>query len=179
MLNRTSGDWKDSVYPEATKGPIATRARPSQGNVEANCSWLSTVKTIVHYQAQAMLQVLLNILEFGMDSRLAVEMSQFSNYSFPGSFYPYDYKPSVVRIEDWVSEEIVGALKTLATRWIVGLHVRGERVLLHRGSSFTKRSLAICCGQPARSCGRRVVRAARDAEDFFAHCGHGTLEQQL
>jgi gamma-glutamyltranspeptidase / glutathione hydrolase len=42
-------------------------------------------------QIQAMTQVLLNVLVFGMDVQEAIEAPRFATYSHPGSFEPHAY----------------------------------------------------------------------------------------
>jgi gamma-glutamyltranspeptidase/glutathione hydrolase len=50
-------------------------------------------------QSQAMLQVLLNILLFGMDPQDAIEHPRIASYSFPDSFEPHVYNPGRLCIE--------------------------------------------------------------------------------
>jgi len=50
-------------------------------------------------QIQAMLQVMLNILHFGMDVQTAIEAPRVASYSFPSSFAPYEYFPGRVAME--------------------------------------------------------------------------------
>lgn len=50
-------------------------------------------------QCQAMLQVFLNIIEFGMDPQEAVEAPRFATFNFPNSFYPHDYLKGLLKIE--------------------------------------------------------------------------------
>lgn len=50
-------------------------------------------------QCQAMLQVLLNVLVFGMTPQAAIEAPRFASYSFPNSFYPHESQPGLLRIE--------------------------------------------------------------------------------
>jgi gamma-glutamyltranspeptidase/glutathione hydrolase len=50
-------------------------------------------------QAQADLQLFLNVVEFGMDPQAAVEAARFSSSSFPGSFYPHAYAPGQLNVE--------------------------------------------------------------------------------
>jgi gamma-glutamyltranspeptidase/glutathione hydrolase len=50
-------------------------------------------------QIQAMLQVLLNVLHFGMELQDAIEAPRVASYSFPSSFAPFDYFPGRVAIE--------------------------------------------------------------------------------
>jgi gamma-glutamyltranspeptidase/glutathione hydrolase len=50
-------------------------------------------------QCQAMLQVLLNHVVFGMGPQAAIEAPRFATYSFPNSFYPHESQPGLLRIE--------------------------------------------------------------------------------
>ena len=46
-----------------------------------------------------MLQVLLNIVDFGMSPQAAVEAPRFATASFPNSFEPHDYTPGKLFLE--------------------------------------------------------------------------------
>src|SRR6185437_13417577 len=50
-------------------------------------------------QVQAMLQVLLNVLHFGMELQPAIEAPRVASYSFPSSFAPFEYFPGRLAIE--------------------------------------------------------------------------------
>ncbi len=50
-------------------------------------------------QTQAMLQVLLNYLHFGMDLQEAIEAPRVASYSFPSSFAPFEYFPARLAVE--------------------------------------------------------------------------------
>ena len=50
-------------------------------------------------QIQAMLQVMLNILHFGMDPQTAIEAPRVASYSFPSSFAPFEYYPGRLAVE--------------------------------------------------------------------------------
>ena len=50
-------------------------------------------------QAQADLQIVLNLLVFGMNPQQAVEASRFSTQTLVNSFYPRAYKPNVLNVE--------------------------------------------------------------------------------
>src|SRR5882724_7855943 len=54
-------------------------------------------------QAQAMLQVFLNTVVFGMEPQLAVEAPRFASYSFPDSFEPHGYLPGRLHLEDRIA----------------------------------------------------------------------------
>jgi gamma-glutamyltranspeptidase/glutathione hydrolase len=61
-------------------------------------------------QIQAMLQVLLNVMHFGMDPQTAIEAPRVASYSFPSSFAPFEYFPGRLamegRIDPAVREEL-------------------------------------------------------------------------
>jgi gamma-glutamyltranspeptidase/glutathione hydrolase len=50
-------------------------------------------------QTQAMLQVLLNIFQHGMEVQDAIEAPRIASYSFPSSFAPFEYFPGRLAIE--------------------------------------------------------------------------------
>jgi gamma-glutamyltranspeptidase/glutathione hydrolase len=57
-------------------------------------------------QIQAMLQVVLNILQHGMEVQDAIEAPRFASYSFPSSFAPFDYFPGRLAVESRVPEAV-------------------------------------------------------------------------
>lgn len=62
-------------------------------------------------QCQTMLQVFLNIVEFGMTPQQAVEAPRFATWSFPNSFYPHSYHPGLLSLEGRLSRDIVAVLR--------------------------------------------------------------------
>jgi TRAP-type uncharacterized transport system fused permease subunit len=50
-------------------------------------------------QAQAMLQIFLNRIAYGMNPQAAVEAPRFGSYSFPDSFEPHSYLPARLALE--------------------------------------------------------------------------------
>ncbi len=61
-------------------------------------------------QDQVNLQVLLNVVEFGMDLQTAVEAPLFQILDFPASFYPRESRPGNTLIESRVSAELLESL---------------------------------------------------------------------
>ncbi len=61
-------------------------------------------------QAQANLQLMLNVIVFGMDPQQAVEAPRFSTQSVTNSFYPRAYKPGQLNLEDTIPESIAVTL---------------------------------------------------------------------
>jgi gamma-glutamyltranspeptidase/glutathione hydrolase len=61
-------------------------------------------------QIQAMLQVLLNVLHFGMEVQEAIEQPRFASYSFPSSFAPFEYYPGRLAVEARIPQATRDAL---------------------------------------------------------------------
>ena len=62
-------------------------------------------------QVQGMLQVFLNIVEFGMDPQSAIEAPRVISHSFPNSFWPHIMLDGVVTVETRIAEEARAALR--------------------------------------------------------------------
>ena len=62
-------------------------------------------------QPQAMTQVLLNYFLFNKNPQSAVEYPRSASYSFPGSFYPFNYYPGLSKIESRFNEQMYEELK--------------------------------------------------------------------
>jgi gamma-glutamyltranspeptidase/glutathione hydrolase len=64
-------------------------------------------------QAQADLQIVLNLLVFGMNPQQAVEAPRFSTQTLVNSFYPRAYRPGQVNVEPGIPESTRAQLRTL------------------------------------------------------------------
>jgi len=57
-------------------------------------------------QTQAMLQVVLNVMHFGMPVQAAIEAPRVATYNFPSSFAPFDYFPGQVAVESRIDPAV-------------------------------------------------------------------------
>jgi gamma-glutamyltranspeptidase/glutathione hydrolase len=64
-------------------------------------------------QKQAMLQVLLNVHQFGFTVQEALEQPRFGNFSFPNSFAPHQYTPGRLCLEKPLADAFGPALAKL------------------------------------------------------------------
>jgi gamma-glutamyltranspeptidase/glutathione hydrolase len=55
-------------------------------------------------QPQAMVQVFLNIVEWGMDPQAAINAPRFKSKNFPDSFSPHFYYPGKIQLEDEIKD---------------------------------------------------------------------------
>jgi gamma-glutamyltranspeptidase/glutathione hydrolase len=67
-------------------------------------------------QMQAMLQVFLNVVEFGMPLQKAIESGRVWSASFPNSFAPHEYVPGRLCVEGGVEESAMEGLESLGHR---------------------------------------------------------------
>jgi gamma-glutamyltranspeptidase/glutathione hydrolase len=64
-------------------------------------------------QVQSMLQVLLNVLHFGMEVQAAIEAPRIATYAFPSSFAPFEHFPRRLAVEARIPAETRAALQAL------------------------------------------------------------------
>ncbi len=62
-------------------------------------------------QPQSMIQVFLNIVEFGMDPQEAIEQPRFGTYNYPESFWPHTYRPGLLKLESRIAAEVADDLR--------------------------------------------------------------------
>jgi gamma-glutamyltranspeptidase/glutathione hydrolase len=62
-------------------------------------------------QSQGMLQVFLNVVEFGMTMQQAVEAPRVSSQSFPNSFAPHAYYPGRLNVEEDFGPVVIAELQ--------------------------------------------------------------------
>lgn len=107
----------DRNHPAALQPGKRPRLTPNPGMV------LKDGKLFMSYgtpggdmQAQAMVQVFLNIAVFEMDPQEAISTPRFYSRNFPDSFSPHEYTPGVVKIEAALFDRIGSDLKKLGYR---------------------------------------------------------------
>jgi gamma-glutamyltranspeptidase/glutathione hydrolase len=64
-------------------------------------------------QGQANLQIILNMLVFGMNPQQAVEAPRFATETLVDSFWPHPYKPGVLSVEPGIPERTRAELQAL------------------------------------------------------------------
>jgi len=86
-------------------------------------------------QSQAMLQVFLNVTEFGMQLQQAIEAPRFGTFSFPNSFAPHSYLPGRLCVEARIAPERAEALARLGhdiERWGEAVWLAGAVCAIRR-----------------------------------------------
>src|SRR3989441_3977415 len=67
-------------------------------------------------QCQAMVQVVCNIVDFGMNTQAAIEAPRVISRSFPWTFYPHAYEPGLLTAERRIAPEVREGLERLGHR---------------------------------------------------------------
>jgi gamma-glutamyltranspeptidase/glutathione hydrolase len=62
-------------------------------------------------QPQAMVQLAINLIDFGMDPQAAIEAPRLASFSFPESFYPFPYRPGLVLAESRIPADVIEDLR--------------------------------------------------------------------
>ncbi|MBL8697846.1 MAG: gamma-glutamyltransferase [Alphaproteobacteria bacterium] len=104
---RGSQSRVDAAHPSSVAGGKRPRLTPSPAIAIAPGRFAMPFGTPGgDVQIQAMLQVFLNIVAFGMDPQEAVEAPRFASASFPDSFAPHAYHPGRLAIEQRLAARI-------------------------------------------------------------------------
>jgi gamma-glutamyltranspeptidase / glutathione hydrolase len=67
-------------------------------------------------QPQAMVQLVVDVVDFGLDPQEAIEAPRVASESFPNSFFPHHYNPGLVRAEGRLPEAVLAELGVLGHR---------------------------------------------------------------
>ena len=111
VSSRGSQGWLEPGHASAVAGGKRPRLTPSPAMV------LRDGRAVMPFgtpggdvQSQAMLQVLLNVLVFGMAPQRAIEAPRFATQSFPDSFWPHRYFPGRLTLEGRIPEAVADDL---------------------------------------------------------------------
>ncbi|MFQ5899246.1 MAG: gamma-glutamyltransferase family protein [Candidatus Methylomirabilia bacterium] len=114
---RGSQSWLDPDHPSAVAPGRRPRLTPSPAMVFKDGRLFMPFGTPGgDVQLQAMLQVFLNIVVFGMVPQRAVEEPRIASRSFPDSFWPHAAFPGQLRVEGRIPSEVTSALADLGHR---------------------------------------------------------------
>jgi gamma-glutamyltranspeptidase/glutathione hydrolase len=64
-------------------------------------------------QCQAMVQVVCNVVDFGMNTQAAIEAPRVISRSFPWTFFPHAYEPGLLQVEGRVRRDVRDGLERL------------------------------------------------------------------
>ena len=97
---RGSQNWLDPDHPCALEPGKRPRLTPNPAMAFKNGKlWMPFGTPAGDVQCQSMVQMFLNVVEFGMDVQQAIEAPRVSTWSFPNSFWPHAYYPGLIGME--------------------------------------------------------------------------------
>jgi gamma-glutamyltranspeptidase/glutathione hydrolase len=150
---RGSQSWLDPRHPSVLAPGKRPRLTPNPAIALRDGVALPFGTPGGDVQIQAMLQVFLNIAEFGMTPQAAVEAPRLASYSAPNSFWPHDAKPGVVRAESRLGGETLSALAELGHRmeaWPEWTWLAGAVCAIQADRSAAPLSLLTAAADPRR-----------------------------
>jgi gamma-glutamyltranspeptidase/glutathione hydrolase len=118
---RGSQGWLDPAHPSVVAPGKRPRLTPAPAMALRDGKLLMPFGTPGgDVQQQAMLQVFLNVTEFGMPLQEAIEAPRLASRSFPDSFWPHAYSPGKLEAERRIARDTRDALAALGhevTEW--------------------------------------------------------------
>ena len=109
---RGSQNWLDADHPSSLAPGKRPRLTPNPALAfKDGRPWLPFGTPGGDVQPQSMVQLFLNVAEFGMDVQQAIEAPRASTWSFPNSFWPHAYRPGLVGVESRIPPSVVDELR--------------------------------------------------------------------
>jgi gamma-glutamyltranspeptidase/glutathione hydrolase len=110
--SRGMQSWTDPAHPACLAPGKRPRLTPNPSMVVGDSGWVMPFGSPGNdVQPQAMLQVLLNRLVFGMTMQQAIEQPRFASASFPSSSDPHTYTPGRMTLERRFDDDTAAALE--------------------------------------------------------------------
>ena len=154
--DRGDQGWLDPEHPAAVHPGKRPRLTPNPGFAVWSDGRIMPFGTPGgDVQAQAMTQVLVNLIDFGMSPQAAIEAPRIWSESFPGSWDPHPYKPGVLVVEERIAADVRAELTarghtvtvTEPWTWFAGavciVRANPERGLYEGGADPRRMSYAI------------------------------------
>ncbi len=109
---RGSQSWLDPNHASSLQGGKRPRLTPNPAMAFRDGRLFMPFGTPgADMQPQSMIQVFLNIVEFGMDPQEAIEQPRFGTYNYPESFWPHTYRPGLLKLESRIGAGTVEDLR--------------------------------------------------------------------
>ncbi|WP_108662889.1 gamma-glutamyltransferase family protein [Acuticoccus kandeliae] len=118
---RGSQSWTDPRVPAVLAPGKRPRLTPNPAFARRGREWMMPFGSPGNdMQPQAMIQVFLNIVVWGMNPQNAVEAPRFGSVSYPRSSEPHAFDPGLLQLEGRISDSTADALADLGhdvKRW--------------------------------------------------------------
>ena len=112
LSSRGNQSWLDASHPSSVAPGKRPRLTPNPALAfKDGRPWMPFGTPGGDVQCQAMTEMFINIVDFGMDPQQAIDAPRFSTSSYPGSFWPHAYNPGLVNIEGRIEDAVVSELR--------------------------------------------------------------------
>ena len=112
VSGRGSQSWLDHNHPSSLQPGKRPRLTPNPALAMKDGKPLMPFGTPGgDVQPQSMVQLFLNVVEFGMEVQEAIEAPRVSTWGFPNSFWPHAYNPGFVGVEGRIDPDVVEDLR--------------------------------------------------------------------
>ena len=103
--------WLDPEHPSAIAPGKRPRLTPSPGLIMQDGRVVAPYGTPGNdVQPQAMVQFVVNLIDFGMDPQAAVEAPRLATFSYPRTTHPHPYTPGRVEAEGRIAAAVLAEL---------------------------------------------------------------------
>lgn len=156
ISSRGSQTWLDPKHPCALAPGKRPRLTPNPALAFKNGRpWLPFGTPGGDMQPQAMVQLMLNLVDFEMDIQQSIEAPRVSTWSFPGSFWPHAYLAGLVGVEGRIDSSVVKELEKrghVVEVWddwsgrvsdLCAIEIDSRRGILKAGADIRRESYAI------------------------------------
>lgn len=114
ISSRGMQSWLDQSHPSPVAPGRRPRLTPSPGMVLKDGALVMPYGTPGNdVQPQAMVQFLVNVIDFGMDVQAAIEAPRCATYSYPRSSDPHPYAPGSANLEGRAGPDVLAGLRAL------------------------------------------------------------------
>jgi gamma-glutamyltranspeptidase/glutathione hydrolase len=112
VSGRGSQSWLDHNHPSSMQPGKRPRLTPNPALAMKDGKVLMPFGTPGgDVQPQSMVQLFLNVVEFGMEVQEAIEAPRVSTWGFPNSFWPHAYNPGLVGVEGRINADVIDDLR--------------------------------------------------------------------
>lgn len=112
MSSRGYQTWLDPEHPASLEPGKRPRLTPNPAMAFRDGKlWMPFGTPGGDVQCQAMVQLFLNVAEFGMDVQQAIEAPRVASWSFPDSGWPHGYTPAAMSAEGRIAPATIAELE--------------------------------------------------------------------
>lgn len=111
VSGRGGQSWLDADHPSAVAPGKRPRLTPGPGMIMKDGRVFAPYGTPGNdVQPQAMVQLVVDLIDFGMDPQAAVEAPRVATFSYPRSSHPHPYSPGLLNAEGRLPKDVLAEL---------------------------------------------------------------------